>query len=109
MMLQHPEHFIADGAVVCLVNPGGQRHRHYVKLRIGLVAAVVYKEARASLASGGSDTQQNQATSGRRASGSIMLTRPPDAGLGTHRSCCQTKSFGPRLEIRTMLPKEHIW
>ena len=37
MMLQHPQHFIADSAVVRLVNPGGQRHRYYVMLRIGLV------------------------------------------------------------------------
>jgi hypothetical protein len=37
MMLQHPKHFIADGAVVRLVNPGRQWHRLYVKLRIGLV------------------------------------------------------------------------
>src|SRR5579875_1071054 len=62
-------------------------------------AAVVNSPEREASASGGSDTQQNQATSGWRASGVSMLTRPPAAGRATQRPLRQMKSLGPRLAM----------
>src|SRR3954470_6600342 len=53
-------------------------------------------------AAGGSETQQNQATSGWRAIGGSMLTSPPVAVRVTHVRCRQTKSLGPRLETMTI-------
>ena len=53
-------------------------------------------------AAGGSETQQNHATSGWRAMGVSMLTSPPAAVLVTQVRFRQTKSLGPRLETMTM-------
>src|SRR5437879_1301154 len=64
-------------------------------------AAVVYSPCRAWSASGGSETQQHQATSGRLANGASMLTSPPDDGRMRHWLSAQTKSLGPRLATIT--------
>src|SRR6516165_2799223 len=71
-------------------------------------AAVVNRPLRASVASGGSETQQNQPTLERRASGVNMLTSPPVAVRVTQAPSCQTKSLGPRLATMTMPVREDV-
>ena len=63
MVLEHPEHLIANRPVVVLVDPLRQRHGDDVMFGSAWSAAVVNNASRASLAEGDSETQQNQLTS----------------------------------------------